>query len=460
MAAQVIGETMLRQEGLPRRDRSSAAPRSNRLTQFLRFRSIVFLAIGVFLVWQVVTRSLVAYLAEVAPETALHLQPTDPTALVHLAEKQLGLKLAAVGKAEASKADTQELGAESDANAQISQLAEQALLNDPLNARALRILGQLAAEVVDEERAEKLMDAAVRRSLRQSVAVYWLMRKSYERQDYGAAIRYADTLLRTRPQVMPQVAPILTAIAEAKDSNGQVISVLADNPPWRAQFLGHLPNSISDARTPLNLLVALKDTAAPPTAADLLGYLNFLIGRKFHELAYYTWLQFLPSDQLGNAGLLFNGSFEGKPSGLPFDWVITSGSGVSINIVSHPDRDAERALFIDFGHGRVEFGGVTQVIMLPPGTYQFQGKYKGNVIGRRGLQWRIACASGASTQIGESPMLVGVAMKWKPFDFSFTVPKTDCRAQSVRLAFGARSASERFVSGSIWYDELQIRRTE
>jgi hypothetical protein len=98
--------------------------------------------------------------------------------------------------------------------------------------------------------------------------------------------------------------------------------------------------------------------------------------------------------------------------------------------------------------------------MLLPGTYQFQGKHKGNIIGRRGLQWRIACAGGASTQIGESQMLTGVAMTWKPFDFSFTVPQADCRAQHVRLAFDARSASERFVSGSIWYDELQIRRKQ
>jgi hypothetical protein len=460
MAAQVIGETMLRQESpLPGGDRSSAAPRSKRLIRFLRFRSIVFLAIAVFLVWQVVTRSLVAYLAEVAPETAHHLRATDPTALVHLAEKQLGIKLAA-GKTEAPNESSKESDAESDANAQISQLAEQALLNDPLNARALRILGQLAAEVADEERAEKLMDAVVRRSLRQSVAVYWLMRKSYERQDYAAAIRYADTLLRTRPQVMPQVAPILTRIAEAKDSNGQVISVLADNPPWRAQFLGHLPNSISDARTPLNLLVALKDTAVPPTAADLQGYLNFLIGRKFHGLAYYTWLQFLPLDQLDKAGLLFNGSFEGNPSGLPFDWVITPGSGVTMSIALRPDQDVERALFIEFGHGRVEFGNVAQLIMLPAGTYQLQGKYKGTVIGRRGLQWRVFCAGATTVQIGESKMLTGVAMSWAPFDFFFTVPKVGCHGQYVRLAFGARSASEQFIAGSVWYDELQIKRAE
>jgi hypothetical protein len=459
MAAKVIGETMLRQESpLPKSGRSNAAPRSNYFAQFWRFRSIVFVAIAVFLVWQVVTRSFVAYLAEVTPETALQFRSTEPTALVNLAEKRLSLKLAA-GKTESPNGSSQELGTES-ANLQISQWAEQALLNDPLNVRALRILGQLAAEASDEERAEKFMHAAVRRSLRQSIAVYWLMQKSYDDRDYGAAIGYADTLLRTRPQVMAQVAPILARIVEAKESNGALNKVLADNPPWRAQFLSHLPNSITDARTPLNLLLALKDTAIPPTAADLQGYLKFLIGRKFHELAYYTWLQFLPADQLDKAGLLFNGSFEGKPSGLPFDWVITPGSGVTINIASRPDQDAERALFIEFGHGRVEFGGVTQLIMLPPATYQFQGKHKGNVIGRRGLQWRIACAGGATTQIGESHMLTGVAMAWKPFDFSFTVPRAECRAQYVRLAFGARSASERFVSGSIWYDELFIRRVE
>ena len=108
----------------------------------------------------------------------------------------------------------------------------------------------------------------------------------------------------------------------------------------------------------------------------------------------------------------------------------------------------------------MEFRDVTQLVMLSPGSYRFEGKYKGNLIGRRGLQWRIVCAAGGSTPIGESQMVSGAALTWKTFEFSFTVPKTECRAQYVRLAFGARSASERFVSGSIWYDELQIRRTE
>ena len=75
------------------------------------------------------------------------------------------------------------------ANAQIRSWAELALLNDPLNARAFRILGQLSKRTSDEERTEALMQAAVRRSLLESVAVYWMMRRSYQDQDYRAARR-------------------------------------------------------------------------------------------------------------------------------------------------------------------------------------------------------------------------------------------------------------------------------
>jgi hypothetical protein len=168
----------------------------------------------------------------------------------------------------------------------------------------------------------------------------------------------------------------------------------------------------------------------------------------------------LPAEQLGNAGLLFNGGFELAPSGLPFDWVISAGSGVTATFATRPDRDTERALFIEFGHGRVDFPGISQITMLAPGTYKFQGKYRGDIAGRRGLRWRITCAGTTAIPIGESPMVVGIASPWKEFEFSFSIPKAECRAQYVRLALDARSPSEQFVSGSIWYDELRIVRAE
>jgi len=41
---------------------------------------------------------------------------------------------------------------------------------------------------------------------------------------------------------------------------------------------------------------------------------------------------------------------------------------------------------------------------------------------------------------------------------AFAVPDADCKAQQVRLALDARSASEQLITGSIWYDQLQIVR--
>ena len=66
-----------------------------------------------------------------------------------------------------------------------------ALAQDPLNAHALRILGQLADAADNEAAAARFMQAAVHRSLRESVAVFWLMRESFERKDYATAVRYA-----------------------------------------------------------------------------------------------------------------------------------------------------------------------------------------------------------------------------------------------------------------------------
>ena len=113
---------------------------------------------------------------------------------------------------------------------------------------------------------QKLMQAAVRRSLLESVAVYWMMRKSFQDQNYKEALRYADILMRTRPQALGPIMPIMGKMAELPEASADLKLLLSTNPPWRPQFLSSVPNAISDARTPLDILLSLKDTANPPTA--------------------------------------------------------------------------------------------------------------------------------------------------------------------------------------------------
>ena len=216
-----------------------------------------------------------------------------------------------------------------------------------------------------------------------------MMRKSFQDQNYKEALRYADILMRTRPQALGPIMPIMGKMAELPEASADLKLLLSTNPPWRPQFLSSVPNAISDARTPLDILLSLKDTANPPTATDLRPYLDFLIQHGFFDLAYYTWLQFLRPEQLAQAGHLYNGGFDTPPSGTPFDWVLTKGTGVTAQVAAKSDKPGERALFLQFGPGRVDYRDVTELIMLSPGSYQFQGKYKGDLVSERGLEWRV-----------------------------------------------------------------------
>jgi len=477
----------------------------------IHVRTIILAVFGLILTWLVISRSFAAYLAEIAPQTALWLNPQQPEALVNLADRSLNASvktdestvgvtdqaperqaLGASGSADGSGAGVADQAPEAEKNISDSKRiltadgatysqnlnyafetadpnrsvdlttirawAESALMNDPLNARALRVLGQVADVTRDDAGTSNFMAAAARMSLHESIAVYWLMRKSTEAGDYKAAISYADALLRTNPELGAYVAPVLAHFAEQKASNGLVKALLDSNPPWRTQFLAQLPYNVADARTPLDLLLALRTSPTPPASEEIGRYLTFLIAHKFYDLAYYTWLQFLPPEELRTAGLLFNGSFEVAPSGMPFDWVITQGSGVTIDIVPTSDKNDGHALLVDFLYGRVDYHSVSELVRLAPGTYQFDGQYKGKLVGPRGLEWRIVCAGEANTRIGESPMISGSTSTWKQTEFIFTVPAEDCRAQYVRLDLDARMASEQLVAGSMLFDELHISR--
>lgn len=456
--------------------------------------AIVLAGLGTLLVWQIATRSLAAYLAEESPQAALRLQADEPTALAALADRTLNPRDGAAdtagrealkddatvrmdGWAEiALKAAAARLSAAADEHggaagivgppssevqAQARHLALAALREHPLNARALRVLGQIAALEGETERAERFMRAAADRSLGESFAVYWLMQTSFEAKEPQQAVAYADVFLRKRPQFLDHAMPMLAQLAESGDEGSVAVlkSALVENPPWRQRFFEGLPKHTRDARTALNLLLSLKETEAPPTLPELNAYLSALIKNDRYELAYYTWLQFLPAEELSKIGYLNNASFEAPPTGLPFDWVMRQGRGATIDIAAVPGEAGSLGLLIELGPGRAEFHGVTQMLLLSPGDYRLKGKLKGETHGPRGLQWRMTCAA-TGKEIGAGPMFLGAEPRWSRFDFDFTVPDADCRAQELRLQLAARSASEQLVHGSVWYDDLSIARVE
>jgi hypothetical protein len=432
------------------------------------------------LVWLVLAKSLPFALAPSSPDLALALDPSNPAALVAKAQ-EIRNELLALGSPwpEQNRA---EAGAPSSQRSQFSarlpetngggpdeqphkqrealqneirELATRAIAKDPLNAEAYRFLAEMTA---DPDRARMLMQEAVNRSRRESVAVFWLLNDSFYRKDYQVSLEHADILLRTRPELGDYALSYVSFIAEDPKGFPLVVQALVENPGWRKHFFGFLPRRMRGGDVPLELAAALKEKGSPVSAEELAPLLDALIRDNRVDAAYNLWLQYLPEADLAGVGLLTNGNFEKRPSGLPFDWRIASGLNAAAELT--PSDGAGGVLHVRFGSGRVRFPELTQVVFLAPGRYRLEGKLRGRIVARRGLRWQIHCATGARRPLGETEMLMGDALQGRIFTLDAEVPAgDDCVGQIVRLFHDSRSASEELISGEVWFEGLHLERS-
>ena len=71
------------------------------------------------------------------------------------------------------------------------------------------------------------MHGAALRSNQESLAIFWMMRESYRNKNFPEAMRYADLLLTTRPQLSEHVFPMLGRMAESAAASGELTKALS-----------------------------------------------------------------------------------------------------------------------------------------------------------------------------------------------------------------------------------------
>jgi tetratricopeptide (TPR) repeat protein len=390
--------------------------------------------------WRIVAQTAALSLAESNPEIALGFIADQHVALNQLAEREL---VEPNGDLDSAR-----------------EWAQRALRANPLNARALALLGLIAERRGDQKNAEALMRIAAARTWRDETTEEWLLNREAQRGDYADALLHADAMLRLGSEFEAGLFPVLASFTVDPRAFEALTAFLATSPPWRSLFLSRLSARLANQTRLVQLYAALKDTENPPTKDEWRPYLNRLIKDENFELAYQTWQATLPPQQRTDETHPFNRDFELPVDNLPFNWSLQTIAGGDMQVVSLADSGKKRALFIEFSGGRVDLSLVNQLMLLPAGDYNFSGRVKAAELRTdRGLWWRIFCANSSGNTITNTELVSGT-MPWTDFTVKFQVPATDCAAQWLQLELPARVASESRIEGQVWYQDLRVTPTQ
>lgn len=328
-------------------------------------------------------------------------------------------------------------------------LARASLAKAPINASALRTMGLSLADS-DPLKAEQIMTLAGNLSLRDNATHSWLVQQRLTRGDYVSSFAHADTLLRRRIELSPDIFNLFTtaALTDPRALSALVL-MIQDRPPWRQNYFEYL--YLESDRAPLvaTLTLALEQTDGRLTDEELAQLYAEWVRQK--RIAGVSAIR----ERLNRPGTnksIQNADFEEPLSQqvLPFGWTLGVGQGFTAAVGDVDDGEHGSALWIQydgFSSGLL----AEQLLMLPTGAVTVAGEWRvedGESSDQVG--WQIVCAGTEQTISVSKPPIND---SWRRFSFSANIPADDCSVQSLKLT-GFPSEFRRPIS--IWVDNLSI----
>lgn len=373
--------------------------------------------VAVWLAWEVIK---VPFLERAPASLAVRLAPGSPEAQRRAAE--VALLAGDVGAARA--------------------LAERSLANAPFNARALRVRGLVEAELNNLETADQLLTLAGNWSLRDDPTHAWLVEHRLRRGDYASSFAHADTLVRRRGDLHPQIFDLFTVAALADPRALQALArILATDSPWRLPYVDYLITRPDSDALLLALGLSLNNSSRPLT-----DYENGQIYRSWVAEGRFTAVRALAASRKGaNTAGVANGDFSADPSPdlLPLAWNLGVGPGITVQIVpgDEPGRQALNAHYSGRGTATL----VEQLILLEPGRHSLTADHLLDATAKEThLAWTVHCADTGEILL-DQPLPGGAAGEAATSSGVLQVPANQCAAQWLRLE--TRPGAGRFTTG-------------
>lgn len=278
----------------------------------------------------------------------------------------------------------------------------------------------------------------------------------------GEALVLLGRLVDNFPQSRESAFPVLGQILASRRHTQAWDAVVARDQNWIGAFILASCNRGVDPSilAPLHMRRVASGKAAPAETACLVDRLR-LAGR--WAQAYQVWLNTLARERLADVGFVFNGGFEYAPSGIGFDWMPSKRpereAGHVVDISTTLGAVGKRALRVSYNGKRQAGNAIAQFLALAPGRYQLSGlgRPEGMKLGR-GVQWTLRCVSEGKPEapIARSERFLGSG-EWRRFAFDVTVAAS-CPGQILQLEPAGADEGAAYLAGTVWFDDLVLRR--
>lgn len=334
------------------------------------WRALILAAAGLTGAWFAMALAISGVARTHNPDTALKFVPGEATALAALADRQLA-------------ADPQKPAD------QVRTTAIEALRQQALNPRALRVLGYYFTAKRQERLAGDYIRLAAGQSRREVTTQLWLIEDSVQKNDLDQALVHYDIALRTKSGTYVLLFPILLSALDDPAIRTALKPYVHSDRSWVQSFLTHANANSNNLPALVDLIVESGGFGVPDVArAQNLELLARLVAEKRFADARRLYLHMPGAKpaQLVDAGFQAtdrDGSF--GPMGWQASINPESGS-------SFAKGDGERTLLTVYANPATTATVATRILYLQPGQYDFAAKLSALDAGERGsIRWQVRC---------------------------------------------------------------------
>lgn len=320
-----------------------------------------------------------------------------------------------------------------------ARLARRALRQDPTAVKAVSTLGLQAQMHGDTGRARRIFDYAQMLSRRHLPTQLWLIENAVARGDVAQALRHYDIALRTSSRAPDVLFPVLGSAIALPEVRRDLIALLRQRPLWAGDFVSFVAAGGTDPQAVADVLQGLRGSGVPITAEATAFLINRLLEAHATDDA---WRYYAATRGVTNRRMSRDPEFQANLSTPSvFDWTPVNDAG----IVTSFQRGSSGGLF-DFATSSGTGGVVLQQMqLLPPGTYQLEGRSTGIEQPPASLPyWVLSCRGGG--EIGRVAVPNSTQAGGR-FAGAITVPAT-CSVQVLALVTRS-TASVAGVTGHI-----------